>query len=397
MNEQSRTKGVPTANGKARSSHRIVLISLVSDGFGGLETHVLNLARQLKALGHFAVLVVPRSSALHKKAEAEGLDHEPISWVGWVRGQPIRNFLLYRTLLSLGRRTGATVLHCNNRFEIRGAQAAARMLGACTVFNYHVPDRFDAAVLAGVDAVVTSNAEAANFIASENRLQGLGLRCIEVLPPMFDAQKFRAFHDDTTCPSQWFEMRFNIALTNDPIVCMVGNMVSDLEHKNYPLLFRAIRILRVDREIPVQAVLVGDGPSRAYLEKLAAELEVTRSVRFLGFRSEEVPGIIAKSDLCVLASNHEAFGIVLVEAALMGKPAVAARGTGAEQIIMDGETGLLFANGSDVALANAIERLICSPELSVQLGRAALLRADRLFVPEAVVSRYLEVYAAMQS
>jgi glycosyltransferase involved in cell wall biosynthesis len=361
---------------------RVALVSLVSDGFGGLESHVLNLARCLRRVGRESVLVVTPNSRLHEAASDDGLLCHPVAWMSWVRGQPVRDVLLARTLLSLGSRQGLSAIHCNNRFEVRGAVRAAHRLGCPSVMNYHVTSPFDTSILKGLSAFVAPNADIVSFVRQENTMHMLGIAAVEHVPPLIDAAR------------QWFVDHLGLRLRDDPIVCMIGNMVPDLLHKNYPLFFRALRLLKEQKGLHVQALLVGDGPARPQLESLAAELGLRDDVHFLGFRSAEVPGIIGKSDLLVLASSREAFGIVLVEAALMHRVAVAARRTGAESIIVDHETGLLFDNGDEASLAQAIETVLRDTDKAQRLAACAYDRANAMYVPEVVLQRYLSLYGA---
>jgi glycosyltransferase involved in cell wall biosynthesis len=374
------------------SGGAIAIVSLVDDGFGGLEHHVINLARQLESIGRPAILVVPRSSRLHERALTHKLRCHPVTWVRWVRGQPVRTFLLSHTLIDLGRRCEIAAIHCNNRFEVSGTLRAARVLDCTSVMNYHVPAKFDARSLAGMSAVAAPNAEVIDFIARENQQMNLGIGAIRHIPPILDSARLLSFCDQRP-RKEWFRAVLDIHLRDGPVICMIGNMVPDLLHKNYPLLFRALRRLKDVHQLPVQAVLVGDGPARPHLEGLRGELGLTQDVHFLGYRSAEVPGIISMSDFCVLASSHEAFGMVLVEAALMRKAAIAARGTGAEQIIVHRETGLLFENGSVSSLAEAIAVLVRQPALASGLGSRAHARAAARFVPEVVIEEYLNLYA----
>jgi glycosyltransferase involved in cell wall biosynthesis len=373
----------------------IALLSLVSDGFGGLESHVLELARRLQQAGRRPLVVVAPGSKLHEAARDHRLPCHPVRWMPWVRGQPIRNVLLAHTLVRLAGPRGLAAIHCNNRFEVGGALRAARRLQCACVLNYHVPGPFDTSILKGLTAFIAPNAGIVSFVAQENDARDLGLAAVEQIPPLVDTTRLRAF-DDQRPPRRWFADNLGLSLHDGPVVCMVGNMVPDLLHKNYPLLFQALQRLRHQEGLRVQALLVGDGPARPHLEAMADQLGLSEDVHFLGYRSPEVPGIIAKSDLLVLASSHEAFGIVLVEAALMRKAAVAARRTGAESIIVDRETGLLFDNGDEASLARAISTLLRDPAWAASLAARAYERANELFTPEVVLQRYLGLYGIAQ-
>ena len=383
----------PAARGS--DDRAIALLSLVADGFGGLESHVLELARQLHESGRRPVVVVAPGSKLHEAARDLHLPCHPVRWMPWVRGQPVRNVLLARTLVRLAGPAGLAAIHCNNRFEVGGALRAARRLQCPCVLNYHVPGPFDTGILKGLTAFVAPNAGIVSFVAQENEARDLGLAAVEQIPPLVDTTRLRAF-DDQRPSRQWFADNLGLSLHDGPVVCMIGNMVPDLLHKNYPLLFQALHRLRHQEGLPVQAILVGDGPARPHLEALAGQLGLTADVHFLGFRSPEVPGIIAKSDLLVLASSREAFGMVLVEAALMRKAAVAARRTGAESIIVDRETGLLFDNGDEASLARAISTLLRDPHWAASLAARAYERATALYTPEVVLRRYLQLYGLAQ-
>jgi len=110
--------------------------------------------------------------------------------------------------------------------------------------------------------------------------------------------------------------------------------------------------------------LVGDGPDRETLGTLVDELGIARSVSFLGRLSEEdTLEAIAQSDLLVLPSFMEGLPIVLMEAMALGVPAVASRVAGIPELIVDGETGLLFAPSKWDDLEAQIERLLSDSQL----------------------------------
>ncbi|WP_419895940.1 glycosyltransferase [Roseomonas sp. USHLN139] len=121
--------------------------------------------------------------------------------------------------------------------------------------------------------------------------------------------------------------------------------------------------------------IAGEGPERAALEALAAELGVAGRVRFLGWR-QDAGALLAACDIFVCSSRHEPLGNMVLEAWSAGKPVVAVAAQGPTELIRDGENGLLVPQEAPEALAAAIAQLIDAPARAASLaaaGRAGYL------------------------
>ena len=104
--------------------------------------------------------------------------------------------------------------------------------------------------------------------------------------------------------------------------------------------------------------LGGDGPLRARLEQISQDLGIYHSVRFLGrVAPDKVPRLIAETDVMVVASHYETFGVVAAEALMMGRPVVATRCGGPECIVTE-EDGLLVDARSPDQLGTALVRIV---------------------------------------
>lgn len=108
-------------------------------------------------------------------------------------------------------------------------------------------------------------------------------------------------------------------------------------------------------------VWAGEGPLQQELETLADELDVRRFIRFLGCE-QNIPQLLAGSDVFVLASLWEGLGIAVLEAQASGVPVIASRVDGLAEVIDDGVSGCLVAARDPDALAQAIIRLLRDPE-----------------------------------
>lgn len=149
--------------------------------------------------------------------------------------------------------------------------------------------------------------------------------------------------------------------------------------KGHDVLVRAIAVLIRDGD-DVDLRIVGAGPERGALERLARELGVGDRVLFTGSLSEEeVIAELGEADIFALASHAEPLGVVYMEAMAAGIPAIGTAAGGVGEIITDGVDGLLVPPGDPEALAGAIGRLIRDPGLRERLGAAGRARIERAF------------------
>lgn len=167
-------------------------------------------------------------------------------------------------------------------------------------------------------------------------------------------------------------------------ILSVGRLVP---RKGFDVLIRAFEIVR--RTVPTATLeVVGDGPERARLELLVKKTNLTDSVHFRGpVSDEELSRCYASVALFVLptretADDAEGFGLVFLEAAAHGLAAVAGRGGGVGESVLDGKTGLIVDSTNPQAVAGAVIKLLTDGHLRRQLGEAGRERALRDFNSE---------------
>jgi len=161
------------------------------------------------------------------------------------------------------------------------------------------------------------------------------------------------------------------------------------EYKGLHLLLHAIQGLN----IPL--VIAGKGPMDAALKEQARRLGLTH-VHFLGYVSDDMKMALLHASTAVILPSHqrsEAFGVSLLEAAMMGKPMICADiNTGTSFVNCDEETGLLFSPDDPRSLRDAMSRLWSDQDLAKKFGIAARRRYENLFTAAAMGSAYTELY-----
>jgi glycosyltransferase involved in cell wall biosynthesis len=141
----------------------------------------------------------------------------------------------------------------------------------------------------------------------------------------------------------------------------------------------------------VRLEIAGRGPLEHGLKDLARELGLTDAVRFLGHVTP-VQQAVEQSFAVVVPSLGEGFGMVALEAMERARPVIAASIGGLEDLVRDGETGLLVPPGDDKPLAEAMLELAADPARAAAMGRAARKRALERFPEDRCTERTEEVY-----
>ena len=172
-----------------------------------------------------------------------------------------------------------------------------------------------------------------------------------------------------------------------PLLLFVGRLVY---YKGLSTLIEAVR------DLDVTLAIVGAGPLRTSLERQAHGSSA--DILFLGqLEDHELSALYRSADVFVLPSDSkaEAFGLVLLEAALHGVPMITYRlGTGVDHVNIDGKTGISIGERGAAALRRAIVKLLADEPLRNDLGAAAKERVLTLFSATTMVERLSEIYTS---
>jgi glycosyltransferase involved in cell wall biosynthesis len=165
--------------------------------------------------------------------------------------------------------------------------------------------------------------------------------------------------------------------------------------KAYEVLLRALGQLKGKGE-QFELMLAGEGPEKPRLQKLAEEAGIRQRVEFLG-SIDDVPTLFSSAHLLVHPSRSEGLSNTILEAMAEGLPVVATNVGGTPEIIIDGKTGFLVPPDRPDLLASKIGRLLRSPCLRAQLGKAGLESVRQRYNTQEVTTQYESIYRSVVS
>jgi len=347
---------------------------------GGIETHLEDLCTQLHSFADVRIIVANTD----RRTVTERVAGMTVHRVGTITN-------LARAPISLGmvaaiRRSPAHIVHIHwpNPAAVLAYLASGHT--GRLVITYHsdiVRQKFAASlfhpilklVMARCAAVISTSR---NYLDTSPVLRQFRERC-HVIPYGITAGKLAA-------PDH--EMVESLRREHGPrIVLAVGRLVY---YKGFEYLIRAMR------SVNARALIVGDGPLRENLKKLAASCGVADRVVFVGEKQgKDLVSYFHAADVFTLPSiaRSEAFGIVQLEAMACGKPVVNTQlDSGVPSVSLDGITGLTVPPADSESLASALNRLLDNDDLRRRYGEEGRRRVEREFTLETMMQKTSRVY-----
>jgi N-acetyl-alpha-D-glucosaminyl L-malate synthase BshA len=216
-----------------------------------------------------------------------------------------------------------------------------------------------------------------NYLRDETyRAFGCGTCDIRVVPNFVNLQEYRPA--DPSC-------RGKVAPENHKVITHVSNFREVKRVKDVVRVFARVR-----RAMPATLIMIGDGPERVDAENEARDLAVSEDVRFLG-RLDSVASLLQASDLFILPSQTESFGLAALEAMACGSPVVASRAGGLQEVIDDGVNGILEPVGSVEAMGRRAVEVLRDPERHAAMRAAAIAKAEQ-YSSDRIVPMYEDYY-----
>lgn len=201
---------------------------------------------------------------------------------------------------------------------------------------------------------------------------------IKVIHNFIDFEKYPEIHSEEC-------QRDNIASNNERIISHISNLRPVKRAKDVIKIF-----YKIQQEIPSKLLLVGEGPDRENIENLAKELEIIDKILFLG-NSNEVNKLLCYSDLFLLPSETESFGLAALEAMAARTPVISTNSGGLPEVNIEGVTGFLSNVGDTDEMAKNGVFILKDDETLLRFKKNALEQAKQ-FSMQNVLPSYKEVY-----
>lgn len=183
----------------------------------------------------------------------------------------------------------------------------------------------------------------------------------------------------------------------------VGTVKSLADTYGIDTLIRAFALLRADQELVrsgfsdrLRLLIVGEGPSRAALERLACDLDVSDVTNFAGaVPHSQVPEWLNRLDVYVAASRMESFGVAVIEASACCVPVVVSDAGGLPEVVEQGRSGYVVEKDRPDLVAERLKRLVVDGELRRSLGAAGRRFVIDRYEWQKCVDRMLSCYSAV--
>jgi glycosyltransferase involved in cell wall biosynthesis len=361
-------------------------IALVSDWYyprvGGIEYAINALARNLQDLGHEVHVITGRPDGYVPSREEDELTVRRLEGLSY-SGALVSPVAFYR-LWHILQEEGYDVVHAHGLDSPMALMSLvfSRLTGTPALITNHsfigrAPLR--PFLLTGARMFL----RATKAVIAVSRLVG------EESGLMTEAPVHRIPNGVDTYSPNGANQFLNLAPQGKTLVVTVSRMT---EKKEVDRMIRIAPAL-LERHPNLFFVMVGDGPLKEPLEKAAQSRGLNGSFLFTGGVSREtVLHILTQAQIFVLPCTREAFGIAILEAFLMKVPVIAMKQSGAAEVVIHEETGLLAETDED--LISQVNKLITNPSLASSLSAAAYEEVNR-YQWSTIARQVEDVYASI--
>ena len=357
----------------------VLFVSNFGTFFGGGEVSLFELIRRLDSSKYRRVVVCPDKGDFYSGVESLGV---PVQVVKMPSLKGLGLFYLpssVRQFLALIKEQDVEIIHANSSRCIMYAGPSGKVSGVPVVWHVRVTDTdpiLDRFLTMLSDRIIVNSQSVLKRFSFVKQPSSISLVYNGV-----DLKKFAR----SVCGES---IRKEYSIDRDEkIVTIIGRLDGLKGHRYF--LEAASRVLDGSRK--VRFLIVGDGMVREELEVLSRKLDVARSVIFCGQRND-VPEILAASDVVVSASLKEGFGRVIIEAMAMTKPVIATSVGGVPEIDQDGESGILVQPEDCQGLASAMISVMDNAEIALKLAVGGEKRARENFSLEKHIREIEEIY-----
>jgi len=374
---------------------RVLHVALLPISSGSIEV-VFSICKYLYENGFDNKILVTTGSILQKKLNEAEIPHYSTNALSvYAKNKYYYKKKLGSMISKICLQHNIEIIHTHKPLEYFIARDIAQKYGIAIIAHYHTYTLPSLNKFKGFDAFIGVSPRIIDYVTEVNKTCNLGIKHIGFMYPPYDDQKFLNFKSAYSSKADFFKKCFNIEIGNDPVVCMVANYY---ESKNHELLLEAVSKLVKKGQGNLHIMLAGTGKPNRYntLKTLVENLHLEQNVHFLGFINN-VEELFYFSDLSVLPSLFEAFGIVLLEAALMKKPIILSKtADAANVVIFQDKTGLLCDPENVDDLADKIQRILKNPREGKRLGENAYNYVKENFLSQCSLDSLIDLYFSLK-
>jgi N-acetyl-alpha-D-glucosaminyl L-malate synthase BshA len=204
---------------------------------------------------------------------------------------------------------------------------------------------------------------------------------IEVIPNFICLKEYKLDNND------YYKKRF--APNNEKVICHVSNFRKVKRIEDVIIAFEGI-----SKEMDVKLLLVGDGPERARLEQISRNSKFSKNIFFLG-SLKSTKEVLNISDLFILPSSKESFGLSALEAMACGVPVIASDSGGIPEVISHGKSGLLNSVGDTYQMTKNALKLLSNDSLLESFKTNAYQQAMKFDI-EVILPKYEKLYETVR-
>lgn len=354
--------------------YRIAFFEPYSDSCSGQQNVLLNLLEHIDDKVFSSEVVVPTAGRFLELLPTNVSRHiisppPPLQERGWVQYSklsslwlnPIKIFsifwsliLYWLTLAKFLKSHKFDLIYCNSFRAVLLIGIPAYLLRVSIILHEHTALLLKSNLVIRLCFLISKRV----IFVSNNMLSCLTEKKVQ-------DQKYRVIHNGISCsqlivPGEKY--RYDDANLR---LCFVGKLTP---RKNVNILIESIS--EVQKSLNVSLVIVGDSDDEYLktLQQLVEEFKLENSVTFVGYQ-KDVSSFIRESDILVLPSSWETFGLVLLEAYAEKRPVIASKVGGIPEVVVDGETGVLIEPDNRSEITNAILKLGSEPSICSSMGQ----------------------------
>ena len=369
---------------KRKLVKRIMFVDIHGNFYGGGQLSLLSILESIDKSQFLPIVVLPYEGEFSERIHALGIETKIIRW------GKIRTINIFAVIFSIIRfylfikRKKVDLIHVNALRPTFYAGIAAKIAGIPIIWHAR-----DLRATVWIDKMLSSLATyiiAISGIVSQRFPWLSGKNRMSVIYNGIDMDKFKPHLKNSRIMNE-----FNIN-KNTLVVGIVGH----LEDRKGQKIFLQAASKILNRSSQVKFLIVGKDPDReglyqTELESLSEKLNIKDNVIFTGYK-DNVSETMSIIDIFVCPFKDEAFGRVVIEAMALGKPVVAYNHSALQELIKNGEYGILVTPEDERELTEAILKLLDDPDLRKKLGEAARKSAQERFDLKFTIDRIQQLY-----